>query len=250
MKVLFSWLFYSGELMEKTGTDNIKVNYGLLISVFVHILIMVIPVSMAVVQKFNEIELFVMDEEKPIVQEQKIMKRQKMKAAKEGVKREEMPQKIEEKPLMQKEEIIESTMISNEKPATSINIFENPNPPEDAAREVASAPQISFPKQQLSQTQDIEFGSAEGPKFLHRELPSYPLIARRMGKEGRVILRLTIDKRGKLLNVEVIENAGYGFTEAAIEAVKRSTFLPAKRDGKPIASRALLPIRFILLENR
>jgi len=36
------------------------------------------------------------------------------------------------------------------------------------------------------------------------------------------------------------------FTKAAVKAVKRSTFLQAKRDGKPIASRVLLPIRFTL----
>jgi protein TonB len=80
-------------------------------------------------------------------------------------------------------------------------------------------------------------------------MPVYPMIARRFGREGKVVLKLTIDKDGNLLNVEVIDRAGYGFTEAAVEAVKKSTFLPAKKDGKPIASRALLPIRFQLERN-
>jgi protein TonB len=71
-------------------------------------------------------------------------------------------------------------------------------------------------------------------------------MARKLGKEGKVILRLTIDEKGNLLSLEVMEKGGYGFTEAAVEAVKKSTFLPAKKDGKGVGSRALLPIRFQL----
>jgi len=93
---------------------------------------------------------------------------------------------------------------------------------------------------------DVEFGSKNAPRFLHREMPVYPLIARRLGKEGRVLLRLTIDERGNLLNVEVIEGAGYGLTESAVEAVRKSTFAPAVVDGKAVLSKALLPIRFSL----
>jgi protein TonB len=90
------------------------------------------------------------------------------------------------------------------------------------------------------------FGASVAPAFLHREMPVYPMMARKLGREGKVVLKLAIDEKGNLLNVEVITTAGYGFTEAAVEAVKKSTFLPAKKDGKPIASRALLPIRFRL----
>jgi TonB family protein len=96
---------------------------------------------------------------------------------------------------------------------------------------------------------ETRFGATIAPAFLHREMPVYPMFARKLGKEGKVVLRLTIDEKGNLLNVEVLEKAGYGFTEAAVEAVKKSTFLPAKKDGKRIASRALLPIRFQLERN-
>ena len=92
----------------------------------------------------------------------------------------------------------------------------------------------------------VEFGSSAGPSFLSRELPVYPPIARRMGKEARVLLRLTIDEKGILLHVETIENPGFGFAEAAIEAVRKSSFVPAKREGKPVMVTALLPVRFQL----
>lgn len=84
------------------------------------------------------------------------------------------------------------------------------------------------------------------PHFLHRESPIYPVMARRLGKEGKVVLALSIDHTGKLTAVEVIQGADYGFTEAAIEAVKKSTFAPARKDGRDIPVKALLTVHFRL----
>ena len=91
-----------------------------------------------------------------------------------------------------------------------------------------------------------EFGSINGPSFLKVIKPEYPLLARRFGKEGKVVLRLFIDEHGRLVNVEIIEKASYGFDEAAIEAVKASAFRPAKLNGISVACKALLPVRFKL----
>ncbi|MFN3921517.1 MAG: energy transducer TonB [Caldimicrobium sp.] len=94
--------------------------------------------------------------------------------------------------------------------------------------------------------ENVIFGSEHAPRFLHKEFPKYPFIARRLGKEGKVVLRLTIDEKGKLTEIEVLEGAGYGFTEAAIEAVKKSTFLPAYINGTPVKAKAILTINFVL----
>lgn len=93
------------------------------------------------------------------------------------------------------------------------------------------------------------FGSAHGPFFSSMARPVYPKLARKLGKEGRVVLRLFINEQGRLLNVEVIEKAGFGFDEAAIEAVKASTYKPAALNDVPVASRSLLPVRFVLDGN-
>lgn len=95
----------------------------------------------------------------------------------------------------------------------------------------------------------VAFGSNSGPAFMHRESPHYPLLARRMGKEGKVILRLTIDEKGNLQNIEVVKGESHGFTEAAVKAVKTSTFRPAMKKGKPVPSSALLPINFVLKDG-
>jgi protein TonB len=94
--------------------------------------------------------------------------------------------------------------------------------------------------------EDFAFGDSSGPAFLQRAPVRYPLIARRMGREGKVLLRLTMDESGKLLGVEVLKDPGCGFAESAVEAVKKSRFSPAHRNGRPVPSRVTLPVRFAL----
>ena len=91
-----------------------------------------------------------------------------------------------------------------------------------------------------------EFGSGSGPRFASRVQPNYPLHAKRLGKEGVVVLRLTIDEGGRLNTAEIVEKAGAGLDEAALEAVKSSTYLPATLHGRTVPSRAILRIRFQL----
>jgi len=97
-----------------------------------------------------------------------------------------------------------------------------------------------------SQPQELTFGSASGPAFLKQTAPVYPALAKRRGREGSVLLRLRISETGQLTQVEVLEDPGYGFAEAALEAVRSSSFTPAHHNGKAVAIRALLPIRFAL----
>jgi len=91
---------------------------------------------------------------------------------------------------------------------------------------------------------DVRFGERGAPSFMHQEVPVYPALARRLGKEGRVLLKLLIDAEGKLKHVEVVETAGYGFTEASLDAVKRSTYAPGFQNGSKVAMRVLLPVSF------
>jgi periplasmic protein TonB len=89
-------------------------------------------------------------------------------------------------------------------------------------------------------------GAMGGPQFIQRSVPKYPRMAQRLGVEGSVLLRLAIDASGKLTGVEVLNGAGNGFDEEAVQAVKRSTFAPAVRNGRPVRCLALLKIRFQL----
>ncbi len=94
-----------------------------------------------------------------------------------------------------------------------------------------------------------EFGSSNGPRFLSKTMPVYPPVAKRLQKEGNVLLRVTIDERGLPVDVEIVKGAGFGFDEEAVKAVQCSTFVPAKKVGKPLACKVLLPIRFVLKQS-
>ncbi|KAF0180197.1 MAG: periplasmic protein TonB [Nitrospirae bacterium] len=91
---------------------------------------------------------------------------------------------------------------------------------------------------------DVVFGEGTGPRFVRQEQPAYPLLAKKLGKQGRVLLRLSINEKGILTHVEVLEDSGFGFAEAAVTAVRKSSFAPATSEGIPVASRARLPITF------
>jgi TonB family protein len=50
-----------------------------------------------------------------------------------------------------------------------------------------------------------------------------------------------------VMNVRVVQPAGYGFDEAAAEAIKKSKFKPAYINDQPVPVRIRLPIRFKLI---
>ncbi len=90
------------------------------------------------------------------------------------------------------------------------------------------------------------FGTPNGPRFQYWELPEYPLLAKRRRQEGRVVLSISLSEKGGLTGIEVVEASNAIFVAPSIEAVKRSRFAPATRNGIPVAVKALLPIRFTL----
>src|SRR5687768_9194293 len=84
------------------------------------------------------------------------------------------------------------------------------------------------------------------PEPLVIEAAPYPEAARALGiGEASVVLRISIDASGAVTDAEVIEAAGHGFDEAARDALLRSRFKPAQRDGQPMPARILYRYPFI-----
>ena len=64
---------------------------------------------------------------------------------------------------------------------------------------------------------------------LEREVKApYPPEATRLGLEGRVLMRVGIDRAGSIRSVKVLKGAGHGFDEAAVKAMWRFRFSPCK----------------------
>lgn len=91
---------------------------------------------------------------------------------------------------------------------------------------------------------ETAFGEPNAPAFVHRATPVYPRTALMLGKEGSVVLKLFIDEEGGLNNVEVVKSSWRGFADAAIDALRKSSFVPASLNGRAVRSEALLSVRF------
>jgi protein TonB len=77
--------------------------------------------------------------------------------------------------------------------------------------------------------------------------PSYPLTARRLGLEGRVVLEVTVATDGSPLNVQVADSSGHGVLDrAARRTVRRWQFQPARVGGNTVQSTITVPVRFRL----
>ena len=83
--------------------------------------------------------------------------------------------------------------------------------------------------------------------YLDNPAPIYPSLAKRRGEEGRVLLRVQVSAEGRADRVEVSKTSGSPILdEAAIEAVRRWRFVPARRGSDAIAAPVLVPIAFAL----
>lgn len=83
--------------------------------------------------------------------------------------------------------------------------------------------------------------------YLDNPAPVYPTLSRRLGEEGRVLLRVYVLADGSAGQVEIRQSSGFDrLDRAAREAVARWRFVPARAGGEPVAAWVLVPIHFSL----
>ena len=95
----------------------------------------------------------------------------------------------------------------------------------------------------------VNFKSEPGvvkPQYKFKVEPKYPEAAKKAGKEGQVLLEATIDENGIPTDIVAKTDIGYGFEEAAIAALKKTTFRPATKGGNPISLQVEIPYSFTL----
>lgn len=93
---------------------------------------------------------------------------------------------------------------------------------------------------------DVLVSTVTPPRVKKLVKPEYPKEAQKAGKEGKVILQATIDVNGIPQNIKALTQLGFGFEEASIEALKKSSFYPATKKGKPISVAVKMPFEFKL----
>lgn len=104
-------------------------------------------------------------------------------------------------------------------------------------------------------------GIAEGPQgtlpeVLARPLyavnppPLYPRLARRLGKQGIVLLEVFVSASGMVTEVKVATGSSHEILDkAALETVRGWRFAPGLRNGQPASMWVRVPVRFSLRDG-
>lgn len=77
--------------------------------------------------------------------------------------------------------------------------------------------------------------------------PPYPMIARKEGWQGKLILNVFVNKNGKVKNVELLKSSGYKILDnVSLQTVKTWSFKPAKLGKRYVEDNIKIPMRFVL----
>ncbi len=77
---------------------------------------------------------------------------------------------------------------------------------------------------------------------------SYPEKAKANGISGMVYVSMIIDEEGRFTNLEVARGDDKNLNKAALDCIRKfeQCSSPAMKDGKPVAVRYVVPVKFIL----
>jgi protein TonB len=90
----------------------------------------------------------------------------------------------------------------------------------------------------------------EIPATIHSPRPEYPAAALGAGIEGRVVLRVELNRRGEVDRATVMTSSGHAtLDKAARRAILQWRFEPATRLGIPVATAIAVPINFRIERN-
>lgn len=74
----------------------------------------------------------------------------------------------------------------------------------------------------------------------------YPEKAKVEGIEGKVFVKATIDETGNVIKAEILNSVSKDCDKAAIDAIKKTKWLPAENDGETVSAEVTIPIQFKL----
>lgn len=88
------------------------------------------------------------------------------------------------------------------------------------------------------------------PVIIKKIEPKYPELAMRAGLEGKVWVKIWVDKEGRPKQVVVLKSDAEIFNEPAVEAAKQFVFTPAYMNNGPVAVWVSVPFKFKLADKR
>jgi periplasmic protein TonB len=107
--------------------------------------------------------------------------------------------------------------------------------------------QVPAPQKAESIMEDIIEPPRFGVSYLNNPAPDYPAMSRRAGEEGRVVMKVLVSAEGLADEVQIEKSSGSErLDNAAMHAVKKWRFIPAKKNNQPLSAYVLVPMKFSL----
>lgn len=124
-----------------------------------------------------------------------------------------------------------SPTVANAAPTATSNAVATPAPlPAPAS---PAPPRIELPSTQAD--------------YLNNPPPAYPRLSRRLGEQGKVVLRVLINTDGRAEQAQVVTSSGYErLDQTALATVQAWRYVPGKRNGVAEAMWFNIPIQFVL----
>lgn len=115
-----------------------------------------------------------------------------------------------------------------------VNVEPTPKPTAPAAPAAAPAPaRVELP--------------TSAADYLQNPKPPYPPISKRLGEQGKVVVRVLIGVDGSAQRAEISQSSGFDrLDQAALATVLRWRYVPGKRGGVAEAMWFNVPINFVL----
>lgn len=123
-----------------------------------------------------------------------------------------------------------------------------PAPPVAAPVAAAAATPPAAPSQGAggAGSAKVELPSSDAD-YLQNPKPAYPAISKRLGEQGKVVVRVLIGVDGTAQRAEIRQSSGYDrLDQAALATVLKWRYVPGKRAGVPEAMWFNVPVNFVL----
>ncbi len=95
----------------------------------------------------------------------------------------------------------------------------------------------------------INVGVLSGDRAVRMVMPVYSAVARRSNIEGRVAVEVDLDEKGNVVSAKAVSGPKM-LQDAAEDAARKSRFLPAQFNGKPIKAKGTIVYNFSLRPGR
>ena len=190
-------------------------------------------------------------EPKPVEPKAVEPKQAKPTPKKKAITNKPQPEKVEKK-VVEKKPVTEKKVVKKKRPELKPEPKSKPTPqPEKLADKKVDrnlAESANQPQQVNQGVSNQEPVLVTKPSFSSRPTPpNYPRQARRRGVEGVATYEVWLDAEGKQIKQALVNSSGALMLDnAALDAIKQWKFSPHTVNGRAIAHRVQIPVRFRL----